>query len=174
MKVAAALLLLGTLGGTLMPVPVVGQERVRLTLPLDTLAGMVTRMSADEVELSLDGGGLRVFRREDVLKMERGTEHSQGHVGYLLGSVAGFAAGLASADRLQDSFPDIPWVVPVAGGLIGGGYAGYRIGASKTMVKWETVPGWTVDWMMPERIRDPGATRSGRTGLRVGVEVRFR
>lgn len=73
MKSVAALLLLGTLGVTLMPAPVVGQERVRLTLPLDTLAGVVTRMSADEVELSLDGGGLRVFRREDVLKMGNGS-----------------------------------------------------------------------------------------------------
>ena len=182
MKSSSALLILASLAGTLVPAQVFGQERVRLTLPLDTLLGVVTRMSADEVELSLEGGGSRVFLREEVLRMERGTEHSQGHVGFLLGSVAGFSAGLASLFWLYetDYFNDTALQLGPALGLIGGGIAGHRIGASKKRVKWETVPDWTVFWMMPERLRDPGDTRDESTGLRVGaafrvgVKVRFR
>ena len=179
MKSSSALLILASLGGTLVPAQVFGQERVRLTLPVDTLLGVVTRMSAEEVELSLEGGGSRVFLREEVLRMERGTEHSQGHVGFLLGSVAGFTAGIVSATQLfEDDLAAV--LLGPALGLLGGGIAGYRIGASKKRVKWETVPDWTVFWMMPERLRDPGATRDESTGLRVGaafrvgVKVRFR
>ena len=162
MKMFSAPLILATLAASLMPAGAAAQQRVRLTLPLDTLAGVVTRMSADQVELSLEGGGSRVFRRDEVLRMERGVEHRLGPIGSLLGFVAGGVA-LALAD---------PPFVPL--GLIGGGLVGYGIGSSKTLVVWETVPGWTVYWMMPVAVRDTDALGRAGTGLRFGARVGFR
>ena len=170
------MLVLLAAGGTLVTGPVFGQERIRLTLPRDTLVGVVTRMSADEVELTLDGGGSRVYLRGEVLRMERGAEHTQGHLGYLLGSAVGIGSGAAlwfvldrsDLVRGNDAFIAVPL------GLFGGGFIGYRIGASSTVVTWETVPEWTVHWMMPQRRGTPGAVRSGGAGVRVGVRVPFR
>ena len=175
-KGASALLVLVAAGGILVTGPVFGQERVRLTLPRDTLVGVVTRMSADELELTLDGGGSRVYLRGDVLRMERGAEHTQGHLGYLLGSALGTGSGVALWSVLDrsDLVRGNHAIAAIPLGFCAGGFIGYRIGASSTVVKWETVPEWTVYWMMPQRRGPPGAIRSGGAGVRVGVRVPFR
>lgn len=170
MRHAIAGLFVAVACGASMPAAGFGQERVRLTLPRDTLVGEVIRMSAEELELSLGPGRSRVFPRDEVLRMERGIERSQGHVGFLLGAVLGYGGGIALLFASDD--PDLWPVTPI--GLVVGGLAGYGIGAAKKVVRWEIVPAWTVDWMMPFRGGNTGLPRDLRGGLRVGIEVGFR
>lgn len=44
-----------------MPTAGFGQERVRVTLPGETIVGVVTQLSPDALELVLPGGGSRVL-----------------------------------------------------------------------------------------------------------------
>lgn len=92
------------------------------------------------------------------------------HAGFLLGAVLGYGGGIALFFATDE--PDLWLVMPT--GLVGGGLAGYAIGASKKLVVWEIVPGWTVDWMMPIRGGKAGFPQDLRGGLRVGIEVGFR
>ena len=127
-----------------MPTAGVGQERVRVTLPGEAVVGVVTRMNPDVLELGLSGGASRVISRDDVLGMERSFVPNQWHWGYLLGSVAGYGAGVAAFFAVEDDLDDnAVFVTPL--GLIAGGIAGSWIGASRKRAVWKPVPEWTGD-----------------------------
>ncbi|MDE2873496.1 MAG: hypothetical protein OXQ94_17615 [Gemmatimonadota bacterium] len=122
-----------------------GQERVRVTLPGETIVGVVTRMSPGVLELGIPGGGSREFSRNEVLRTERGFQRDQWHRGYLLGSALGWVAGVGVAFSALDNDPNGNnlWVLATPLGFMAGGYVGYRIGASRKRDAWETVPSWT-------------------------------
>ena len=133
--------------GMSMPAAGLGQERVRVTLPGETVVGVVTRMSPDVLALGLEGGGSRVFSRDEVLRTERGFERDQWHRGYLLGSFLGWVAGasVAYGGIGSDAEGNSLWALATPIGFIAGGIAGSRIGGSRKREAWETVRGWTGD-----------------------------
>ena len=130
--------------GMSIPADGFAQERVRLTLPSDTIIGVVTRMSPQELELSLDGGGSRVLSRSEVLRTERGFVRSQWHWGYLLGSIAGYGAAVAAFFAFENELHDnAVMLTPL--GLVAGGIAGSWIGVSRKREVWKLAPQWTDD-----------------------------
>ena len=128
--------------GMSLPTAGLGQERVRVTLPGEEVVGVITRMNPDVLELGLAGGGSRVLPRDGVLGMERGFVRNQWHWGYVLGSVAGYGAGVAAFFAGEEKLGDnAVYFTPL--GLIAGGIAGSWIGASRKREVWK--PGWTGD-----------------------------
>lgn len=130
-----------------MPTSGFGQERVRVTLPGETVVGVVTQLNPYVLELELPGGGSRMFSKDEVLRTERGFLRNRWHLGYLLGTVAGYATGVAVAYAygVQDPEASGLWGFAAPLGLMAGGYVGFRLGASRKWEAWETVPGWTGD-----------------------------
>lgn len=131
--------------GMAMPTAALAQERVRVTLPEETIVGVVAKMSPDVLELGLPGGGSREFSRSEVLRTERGFHRDQWHRGYLLGSVLGWVGGAAVAvgGIGKDAEGNGLWALATPLGVLAGGYVGSRIGASRKREAWETVPSWT-------------------------------
>ncbi len=127
------------------PAAGLAQERVRVTLPEETIVGVVSQMSPDVLELGVRGGGSRAFSRNEVLRTERGFQRDRSHRGYLLGSVLGWAGGAAVAvgGLGKNADGNGLWVFATPIGVMAGGYVGSRIGASRKREVWETVPSWT-------------------------------
>lgn len=127
------------------PATGLGQERVRVTLPGETIVGVVTQMSPDVLELGLPSGGSREFSRNEVLRTERGFQRDRWDRGYLLGSILGWGGGAAVAvgGLGKNADGNGLWVLATPLGVVAGGYIGSRIGASRKREVWETVPSWT-------------------------------
>ena len=140
-----------------MPTAGFGQERVRVTLPGETIVGVVKQLSPDALELVLPGGGSRVLSRDEVLRMERGFLRNRQHSGYLLGSAVGLGAGTATWFALSgDESSGGSWILAQTLGLVAGGIAGSWFGASRKGEAWETVRGWTGE---PVRVTLAGSER---------------
>lgn len=144
MKGTVKVLCIAIACGMSIPADGVAQERVRVTLASDTIIGVVTRMSPQELELSLGGTGSRVLSRGEVLRTERGFLRSQWHWGYLRGSIAGFGAAVATFFAFENEFHDNA-VLLTPLGLVGGGIAGSWIGVSRKREVWKLAPQWTGD-----------------------------
>lgn len=167
MKRSVRMLLIAIACSGAIPAAGFGQERVRLTLPSGTITGVVTRMSPQELELNLDGGGSRVMFRHEVLQLERSTVHDYAFPGYLLGSWLGYLGGFTAAEVLHRIRPDGDWWLATPAGLILGGVAGFVIGSKKREV-WKIVPNWAVAERTTGLAAEPQATRG------VGLAAKFR
>lgn len=89
-----------------------------------------------------------------MVRVERGFLRSRWHQGYLLGSLVGYGAGLATVIGDDEYYGSSFLAAPLL--LIAGGIAGSVIGAANKREVWETVQDWTGD---PVRITLSGSER---------------
>ena len=182
MKRGASAFVLAAACGILMPgagsAQLVG-ERVRVSLadPL-MFEGVVTRITPDELELSLPWGDSRVVATGDVLLLERRAGRRQWKRGFLVGATV----GAAMAWVVQGGYTGDP---PTFGEQIATrlvltayvapfyGVIGAAVGGLIKLEGWVPVADWPRSGMTPEPLVEMRPMPGGSHALGLGVRLRF-
>lgn len=182
MKRGSAALVMAAACGVLMPgtgfAQLVG-ERVRVTLadPL-TFEGVVTRITPDQLELSLPWGDSRVVATGDVLRIERRAGRRHWKRGFLVGATVGASMAFVVQFGYAGSRP--PFAEQLAYRLLLAAYVapvfgmvGAAVGGLIKREGWAPVQGWPLSGTTPGLRLGMHTMPEGSAVLALGMELRF-